>query len=491
MKKIFLIIVGIFVLLSFISAQTLKPIQLKNARMAAYQWVRDYNIYAQMAERRNPTRKFLSLFKADDIQIVNDYLPSISDKGAMISVHDYAKLVSNKSSMYTMQYDISDANIVSESQLDRNTIEFIVEFKKKVEFSERDRYDDARFAYPEKYYTAIVTLHYDVRREEIVAVALESEDNFESIMILHEEFAEEVNKYTDVGELEQYCRRMTTPLIKWSYAPFDFDAQIFHYQQDTIKRHLHFGLDGGLSFAAAKIDAPTANLSNDLCGTYGINIGMYHQLSYKNNQRWGFEYDLHIYCVGLGISGIYEDAYMTIDPDGGAYKRMIQLTDYVERINRIALELPIAFRFDYMLRNDLSLYTRFGVDFSYDVYQTTKVNAHANYSGYYDWLFGVTIDQNGIYDFGQFDLQTTANRTSLNSLALGAFLGLGVQYFIPDSKWSLQCGLHYGCKVYNGLSKSGEIHLSDNINDWQSATALYKYFFGQRFSAQIQLNYNF
>ena len=105
--------------------------------------------------------------------------------------------------------------------------------------------------------------------------------------------------------------------------------------------------------------------------------------------------------------------------------------------------------------------------------------------------YRVYIYQNGIYDFGQFDLQKTANNTSLDRLSLGAFLGLGVQYFIPDSKWSLQCGLHYGCKVYNGLSKSDEIHLSDNINDWQSATALYKYFFGQRFSAQIQVNYNF
>ena len=74
---------------------------------------------------------------------------------------------------------------------------------------------------------------------------------------------------------------------------------------------------------------------------------------------------------------------------------------------------------------------------------------------------------------------------------IGAFIGAGVQYFIPNSKWSLQCGLQYGCKFYNGLLKTDEVHLSNDINDWQSATALYKYFIGQKIFVQLQFNYNF
>lgn len=491
MKKIFLTFICLLVFVASLFAQTIKPAQLKNARMAVHQWVRDYNIYAQMAEKRNPTKKFINLFESDDILIMNDYLPSIHDKGSLISVKDYAKLVANKSSFYKMQYEIKDATIVSEKMLNRSTLEFVVEFDKVVEFFQRDSYAKESFAYPEKTYKANVTIRYDLRKEEAVAVMYESDDNFESIVILHNPSATEVNKYTSVGKLNNQIESYTTPLIKWSYESYGHDPQMFYYTQDTIKRNIHFGLDGGISFVAAKFEPALFNLSNDLGATSGINIGMYHQMSYNNNKRWGFEYDIHVYYAGLGIIGNYMDRYEAIDPDGGIYERIIKLDNYQERISRYAAEIPVALRYDYMLRKDLSFYTRFGVDVSVDLYQTSKVSAQANYSGYYDWLFGVTIDQNGIYDFGQFDLSATTKTTAINRLSIGAFVGAGIQYFIPKSRWSLQCGLQYGCKFYNGLLKQKEVHLSNDINDWQSATALYQYFIGQRISAQFQFNYNF
>ena len=78
MKKIYTILVAcILLVVSNVSAQKITPIQLKHARMSVHQWVRDYDIYAQMAERRNPTKKFTSLFENADLQIMNDYLPSI------------------------------------------------------------------------------------------------------------------------------------------------------------------------------------------------------------------------------------------------------------------------------------------------------------------------------------------------------------------------------------------------------------------------------
>lgn len=492
MKKIYTILVAcILLVVSNVSAQKITPIQLKHARMSVHQWVRDYDIYAQMAERRNPTKKFTSLFENADLQIMNDYLPSISDKGSVITVHEYAKLVANKSSKFTMRYNVANAHIVSETLVDRKTLEFVVAFDKQIEFVERNSYDDDRYIYPEKSYQAQVTIRYDLRTEQAVAVAYESDVYFDSIVILRDITAAQINQYTTVRELDSHCLSQNTPLIKWSYSASDFDSQFYHYEQDTIKRNLHFGLDGGLSFAAAKFDALTSKLSNDVGATYGMNIGLYHQLSFKHGKRWGMEYDFHISCAGIGISGEYTDTYSTIDPDGGIYQRKIALNNYDEQINRYAVEIPIALRYDWMFCKDLSFYTRFGVDVSFDFYQNTKATAKAYYSGCYDWLFGVTIDQNGIYDFGQFDLQASSITTSLNRLSVGAFLGVGIQYFIPESKWSLQCGLHYGCKMYNGLFKSEEVHLSKDINDWQSATALYKYFFGQKLSAQLQLNYNF
>ena len=64
MKKMKLFFaIGLMMIVTFVQAQIVTPMQLKEARMAAYQWVRDYNVYARMDGKRNPVQKFIGLFE--------------------------------------------------------------------------------------------------------------------------------------------------------------------------------------------------------------------------------------------------------------------------------------------------------------------------------------------------------------------------------------------------------------------------------------------
>jgi len=492
-KMIFFAALCLMMITAPISAQNVTPIQLKEARVAIYQWVRDYNVYARMEGKRNPAQKFIDLFEDESIQIFNDYLPFVATRGNEISVKAYASILANREPIYKMSFEIKNAEITAEDIDDDKNLVFTIEFDKTVSFQERGNTSDALYAYPDKSYHATVRVKYNLRDDKAVAGEITSDALFEDILVLHDADSEFVNRYTSYDELKRECKNNESSLVKWNYALTDFDPQMVYFYQDTIKNSFHFGgAIGGAFYSANLLDSKFTNASPKAGVNYAFSVGYYRQLVLKNKNRFGLDFSIAFDQKNIGLMlDEYHETYGAIDPDGGDYLRLVDLNGYSEAIKRYAVDVPIAFRYDYFIKDYLSIFAKVGADVSYDILQKTSASANAMYSGYYSWLFDVTMNQNGIYDFGSFDIEGSAKETSINRLGLGVFLGVGLQYFFPRLQWSFDASLQYRGEVYNKLSHLDIFHLSENSTDRKSASYLFGSYFGQNIQFQLSFNYNF
>lgn len=485
---------ALMVIATIVSAQEIiSPMQLKYARMAAYNWVRDYNVYARMEEKREPVHKFLSLFEDGRMMLPHDYLPLLSKYGTTISATEYASILADRDAVYKMSFEVQNARIVSEKLDGNDNLLMTVEFDKVVSFHERDNVFDTQYAYPDTSYHFSVCVKYNLHESMARAITFTSADAIEEIMVLHNPNGDPVNRYTTYDKLETECREQENSLVKWNYAPADFDAQMVSFHQDTIKNNIHFGGAIGTAFFSAKLESPNfTGLSPNASINYAFSMGYYRQLFLKDKFRLGLDMSLSFAQKNTGIKAMsYNESYDAVDSDGGNYIRLIELSNYNESVKRYAIDIPVALRFDYFFTNAIALFSKLGVSCSYDISQKYSVSADAQYSGYYDWLFDVTITQNGIYDFGAFKFEHTANQGGINHLGINLFAGLGIHYFIPKSRWSVDVGIVYIGEVYNQLLHSEDFHLTRHSQDWQSATYLFKSLYGQNVQFQINCNYNF
>ena len=474
-------------------AQSITPMQLKQARMAVYQWVRDYNVYSRMEGKREPSKKFINLFEDENTLLFNDYLPFVSARGEAIPVRVYASFLSNRDAMYKMNFVIRNAIIASETIDKLGNFVFIVEFDKTVSFQEKDNMSDNLYAYPDKTYHASVHIKYDIKAETAIAGEITSDVKINDIVVLHDVEAEFVNRYTTQKELEFVCKENSSNLVKWGCAATDFDQQMVCFYQDTIKNSFHFG--GSIGFATHSdkmINAVFTDYAAKGGLHYVFSLGYYRQLMLKKQHRIGLDFSIAFSQSAIGLkANSYKETYNATDSDGGNYLRIIDLSSYNEIIKRFAVRVPIAFRYDYFIKDNLSLFSKLGVDVSYDIAQNAKAIAYAQYSGYYDWLFNVTISQNGIYDFGAYNIEGKGKTTGINRLGVGVFAGLGLQYFIPKSQWSFDVAILYGCEVYNKTSNPDGFHLAETYNNWRSASYLLSSYYGHNIQFQLNFNYHF
>lgn len=487
MKKIKIIAAMMLVSIAVsVKSQQLTPMQLKEARMAAYGWMNDYNLYARLDEKRNPEQKFYSLFVSDTITIANDYLPSIADNGGRITLKNYVAHIRNEDRKYDMYYSISDAEIVGESYRD-GVLYFDMRFLKTIEFSERDNYADTSYAYPQKEIWLTAKLRYRLIDKLIAAETIVADSMIDNILILHDVTQIPANKYTDKFLIDEECSRRSTSLIKLSYQELDIDKQLIRMHIDTIKNNFHIGASVGLNFA---------QLDNSLFSTkqgvyYGFYLGYYRQLFLKNNNRLGIEINAAFTSRNMSLFGCYDDVYNSVDPNGGVYERRVNVTDFNEYVNRYSVEIPLSIRYDRIVKKNLSVFVNAGASVTYDVSQKSNISADAKYSGYYSWLFDVVIDQNGIYDFGTFEGENAKlSKTGLDKLGINIFAGVGIQHFLKKNI-SLEYSLQYKNMVFNKINKKVNLHLTDHSNDWNSATYFFDAFSMQNIYFNIQLNINF
>ena len=471
--------VGLMLVSTTIFAANITPKQLKEARKSVYEWVDDYRFHSMFADGEYSQKKYCELFESPESEIFNDFLPNqldttAADYSTTIVESDHSFKVSTNYVQVEKEW-ISDGVYRCELSMERT-----------VSCSLKD--DDSYF-YPEKNYTARIKLSYSFAEKRMVCESITSSDDIHVESILHTDSTNEYINYSDTAALLQsneIC--LISRRLKYAAA----DEHFVSIAKDTLKNNLHIGGQLGVSlFSVGNIENDFSQFAAQagFCG--GVTLGYYRQLSLKDRKRWGLEISARFVKQNVSFTGEYHDSYASVDPDGGVYLRKTDLTNYGENIKRSVVEVPIVARFDCFVssRKDLSVYGKFGVCFDYDVIKKTSCQVDALYSGYYDWLFDVTMSQNGIYDFGQFELAQSSNSSSIKQLGYGGLAALGIQWF-PTPKFSIEGGVEY-CAMYHSVLKNDDFRVSSDFEHWNSATGLFKYFLSHSITLQITLNYNF
>lgn len=135
------------------------------------------------------------------------------------------------------------------------------------------------------------------------------------------------------------------------------------------------------------------------------------------------------------------NTYPAVDPDGDPYLRINKVFNIQETHNLIYITSPLVFQKGFTLGKN-SVYLQAAYYFMLKFSSSYNLDAQATYAGFYDYLFNLTISENGVYDFGTFDFKLRNLPLVAKSLLTNYSVGIG--YNRQFSRWAyLDIGLNY------------------------------------------------
>ena len=213
--------------------------------------------------------------------------------------------------------------------------------------------------------------------------------------------------------------------------------------------------------------------------------------NFTNN--WNSSIDYHIYLknpfrlyFGLGLNSNtintnlkfdnFNQFFEDVDPDGASYIRNISYNNFQESNDIVFTSLPIKIGCAVELNKFLKFKNKslknnnILLDFNYsfspiiaaDSYSISNVNML--YSGYYQDLFNLTISQNGVYDYGNYNISNEFN-SSLNKNFINN-VGFGLKTHL--NRFFISTNINYSW-FQNDLYKNENFnYLSTNVNELKS-----------------------
>lgn len=169
----------------------------------------------------------------------------------------------------------------------------------------------------------------------------------------------------------------------------------------------------------------------------------------KPNQRLGIDYHFYlpkkmILNVGLllmnnnysftsTVNGFAEN-YSSVDIDGSSYNRKVSYDHFSEIYDLSYLSIGPSVGFDYEIMSFKSAYIKhslLNISFNYSLSNMScksaisSRNSSVTYSGTYSDFFNITISENGVYDFGYYQLEKqNIQENKVNNLSHNISLGL-------------------------------------------------------------------
>lgn len=484
MKKLFTAIFGLLIISSTCFA--IKTSELKRGRMAVYEWMDGYGTPSNLSKR-----KFLRLYSSNDVTIPNDLLPIIANTRSELAVDEYFEQYNSKiSSKYYMYDSISDFKIESERIPSNKVFECVVSFKRFVKFVEIDdgSFSKNRHEYPYIGIKMTATLLYQCNKEEIHCTNIKTDDFIDAnkIKVFYDTTANPVNRYITDSIERQYadgdvlCRVIRTTDT--------FDDNFVTFKKEYLKRNIHANFSMLANSATATLVENANLMFNMKTGTnYAVGLGYGWQKQCSTKQRFGIELELNYRRTEMPLFGAYRDEYDAIDPDGSPYLRRIKVCNLAENIVYHSADVSLALRYDHFIMKRVSVFGRLGFGASLNFLQKSNYAATVEYAGYYDWLFDVTIKQNGIYDFGTYDLDGKLSLNPATAIGFKALAGLGIQCFITNV-WSLELGIQYDINYSIRTKDTGAFHLTRNMDDFTSASSAFKSLMLNQVGFRLQVN---
>ena len=467
--------------------QILSPEQLKNGRNEAYNWVYRYDAYA-ICDGKRATDEFRTLFQSDTLRIYNDFFPMAGYDFLypVISVSEYIDLLRDKHGFYKVQYTVRDAQIEGEKIL-QDTIFFRVSFVKEVGYYQDGSYQDDRYEYPLRPLKIAVTLAYCLADNNIHAVSFNCDEKPSSFVVIH---TEDGCSYTKTTTLHSTCAVNSTPLFTYSIQSIPEDEKMYEYRIDTTKHYIGIAEGLGYVFVHAPItDSRFKEYAIDGGFHNNIMAKYYQQLSFKGNKRLGVEVGLLYHGSNVIANGVYYEYYDAVDQDGSPYRRIIESDNYKEVISQNILSVPITAKYEYFLNDHISLFGQAGAYLSYKL-MSTRAEGNLRYKGYYEWLYDVVMDQNGIYDYGEYDISDATATYKFKDASIGFEGSLGGCYYFSNA-WMVQASFRCTSDLWANTHKVSLYNLSEYNGAWMPVINIQDSYRLSDISFLLQINYNF
>ncbi len=199
-----------------------------------------------------------------------------------------------------------------------------------------------------------------------------------------------------------------------------------------------------------------------------ISNKMLVSLMYRNSNagnwqiKFGAGFDIFNYDLYMPT---YINSFPAVDPDGDSYLRIIELNNLHEFNSLTYLTFPLILQKGFAF-NKSTISVNVAYYFMKSYAGSYLASSEAQYSGYYDYLFNLIISENGVYDFGAYNVRTVATPLLPNSFV--SAYGFGIDYSYSLSRFiSINSGLNYR-KSIDYLFQSNNSSLSRTSNELNS-----------------------
>jgi hypothetical protein len=181
---------------------------------------------------------------------------------------------------------------------------------------------------------------------------------------------------------------------------------------------------GGNLFQNSTLQNPL--FSCNAASQFHLNVGFGKLLYYQKKYSLKGSFNLGYSDIYLKANLPYVDySYNSRDIDLSLYKRIIQLTNLKEDGFLSIYSIGFGINMAKKQTEKRALWLDLGAKYAPMIQYSFESVGRGFYSGFYENLFGLTISENDIYDFGQFSLKNTQKKINLNkSFFLSGGIGL-------------------------------------------------------------------
>lgn len=173
-------------------------------------------------------------------------------------------------------------------------------------------------------------------------------------------------------------------------------------------------------------------LESDTLGINIVNNGSYSNFIMMNLVRrvstkgyfsfkTGAGIDLFTYNLNLANN---INTYPSVDPDGDPYLRINRVYNIQEKHNLVYVSVPLVLEKGFTFGKN-SVYVQAAYYLMMNYSALYNLDATATYAGFYDYLFNLTISENGVYDFGTYNFEIRNLPLIVNKMIMSYSVGLG------------------------------------------------------------------
>lgn len=143
-------------------------------------------------------------------------------------------------------------------------------------------------------------------------------------------------------------------------------------------------------------------LKENISFSVALNIGL---LVYQNSKfniqfKTGFQYMSFNYDQEIESYFYYNSS---IDPDKSIYIRKTKISNFKEKNLIKCFSIPLGIQSSYEIYKHFSFFAAIGTSILNPISSVYSSSANASYSGFYSDFYNITISENGVYDFGNYN----------------------------------------------------------------------------------------